>query len=83
MSCDLPVSKALTKATTKALQDGMIMKRIFTKSGSDVSSVLEHLRSRAHMLGTSLSDPDHIRRKKSGCAHQGLGESWELLQADQ
>ncbi|CAL1173067.1 unnamed protein product [Cladocopium goreaui] len=41
----------------------MIMKRIFTSSSSDVSSALEHLRSRAHMLGTSLSDPDHIRRK--------------------
>eukprot|EP00435_Cladocopium_sp_Y103_P025188 s3482_g6.t1 len=53
-------------------KDAMIMKRIFTSSGSAVSSVLEHLRSRAHMLGTSLSDPDHIRRKNPDALTRAL-----------
>ena len=80
VSCDLPVSKALTKA----LQEAMIMKRIFTSSGSDVSSVLEHLRSRAHMLGTSLSDPDHIRRKNPDALTRALvnpGNYFRLITA--
>ena len=80
VSCDLPVSKALTKA----LQEAMIMKRIFTSSGSDVSSALEHLRSRAHMLGTSLSDPDHIRRKNPDALTRALmnpGNYFRLITA--
>ena len=60
------------------------MKRIFTSSGSDVSSVLEHLRSRAHMLGTSLSDPDHIRRKNPDALTRALvnpGNYFRLITA--